>query len=137
MNQGMMLKLENLVQLHCACRQLHSLSYRKIHRTQWKPVKSSTYPMRPIQPHPQLWQTDTFISVVLSQYRLLATKEVMNKFQQLLYPCLKVQSAKKAIFEHFHYTNRNSVSDEFIVYKIVTPLYREFTLDLQDILIYM
>ncbi|XP_037751878.1 translation initiation factor IF-2, mitochondrial isoform X5 [Chelonia mydas] len=86
MNRGMMLKLENLVQLHCACRQLHSLSYRKIHRTQWKPVKSSTYPMRPIQPHPQLWQTDTFISVVLSQYRLLATKEGKRPGKQKLPP---------------------------------------------------
>ncbi|XP_077670070.1 translation initiation factor IF-2, mitochondrial isoform X3 [Eretmochelys imbricata] len=86
MNRGMMLKLENLVQLHCACRQLHSLSYRKIHRTQWKPVKSSTYPMRPIQPHPQLWQTDTFISAVLSQCRLLATKEGKRPGKQKLPP---------------------------------------------------
>nr|XP_048698313.1 translation initiation factor IF-2, mitochondrial isoform X1 [Caretta caretta]XP_048698314.1 translation initiation factor IF-2, mitochondrial isoform X1 [Caretta caretta] len=86
MNRGMMLKLENLVQLHCACRQLHSLSYRKIHRTHWKPVKSSTYPMRPIQPHPQLWQTDTFISAVLSQYRLLATKEGKRPGKQKLPP---------------------------------------------------
>ncbi|XP_043368254.1 translation initiation factor IF-2, mitochondrial isoform X3 [Dermochelys coriacea] len=86
MNRGMMLKLENLVQLHCACRQLHSLSYRKIHRTQWKPVKSSTYPMQPIQLHPQFWQTDTFISVALSQYRLLATKEGKRPGKQKLPP---------------------------------------------------
>ncbi|TFK04564.1 Exportin-6 [Platysternon megacephalum] len=86
MNRGMMLKLENLVQLHCACRQLHSLSYRKILRTQWKPVRSSTYPMRPVQLHPQLWQTDIFIGVVLSQYRLLATKEGKRPGKQKLPP---------------------------------------------------
>ncbi|XP_053878432.1 translation initiation factor IF-2, mitochondrial isoform X1 [Malaclemys terrapin pileata] len=86
MNRGMMLKLENLVHLHCACRQLHSLSYRKIHRTQWKPLWSSTYPMRPVQLHPQLWQTDTFTSVALSQYRLLATKEGKRPGKQKLPP---------------------------------------------------
>ncbi|XP_065446864.1 translation initiation factor IF-2, mitochondrial isoform X5 [Chrysemys picta bellii] len=86
MNRGMMLKLENLVHLHCACRQLHSLSYRKIHRTQWKPLRSSTYPMRPVQLHPQLWQIDTFTSVALSQYRLLATKEGKRPGKQKLPP---------------------------------------------------
>ncbi|XP_074845602.1 translation initiation factor IF-2, mitochondrial isoform X2 [Carettochelys insculpta] len=75
MNRGMMLKLENLVQLHSACRQLHSLSYRKVHRTQWKPVQSSTNPMWPVQLHARYWQAETFISVALSQCRFLATKE--------------------------------------------------------------
>nr|XP_032623949.1 translation initiation factor IF-2, mitochondrial-like [Chelonoidis abingdonii] len=92
MNRGMMLKLENLVQLRCACRQLHSLSYRKIHRTQWKPVQSSTYTMRPVQLHPQLWQTNTFFGVALSQYRLLATKEGKRPGKQKLQPIkLKIE----------------------------------------------
>uniref|UniRef100_A0A8C8RBM5 Translation initiation factor IF-2, mitochondrial n=1 Tax=Pelusios castaneus TaxID=367368 RepID=A0A8C8RBM5_9SAUR len=75
MNRWMMLKLENLVQLHCSCIQLHSLFYRKVHRTQWKPLQSSAFPLWPVQLLPQQWQTDTFVSVALSQYRLLATKK--------------------------------------------------------------
>ncbi|CAI5771344.1 translation initiation factor IF-2, mitochondrial [Podarcis lilfordi] len=70
MNWRVMLTLENLGQLHRACRQLHSLAYGKGHRTQWKPVLSSAYPMCPVQLHPLLWQPDTS-----SQFRLLTTKE--------------------------------------------------------------
>ncbi|XP_033000992.1 translation initiation factor IF-2, mitochondrial [Lacerta agilis] len=70
MNWRVMLTLENLGQLHRACRQLHSLAYGKVHRTQWKPVLSSAYPMCPVQLHPLLWQPDTS-----SQFRLLTTKE--------------------------------------------------------------
>ncbi|XP_019372230.1 PREDICTED: translation initiation factor IF-2, mitochondrial isoform X2 [Gavialis gangeticus] len=73
MNRAGVLKLENLVQLHCACRQLHSLPYREVHRAQWKPVHSSAHPTLPAQLYPQLWQTDKFGSVALLQYRLLAT----------------------------------------------------------------
>uniref|UniRef100_A0A8C4VLC8 Translation initiation factor IF-2, mitochondrial n=1 Tax=Gopherus evgoodei TaxID=1825980 RepID=A0A8C4VLC8_9SAUR len=92
MNRGMMLKLENLVQLRCAFRQLHSLSYRKIHRTQWKPVQSSTYTMRPVQLHPQPWQTNAFFGVALSQYRLLATKEGKRPGKRKLPPIkLKIE----------------------------------------------
>uniref|UniRef100_A0A7M4G077 Translation initiation factor IF-2, mitochondrial n=1 Tax=Crocodylus porosus TaxID=8502 RepID=A0A7M4G077_CROPO len=78
MNRAGVLKLENLVQLHCACRQLHSLPYRKVHRAQWKPVRSSAHPTLPAQLYPQLWQTDKFGSVALLQYRLLATNMVIN-----------------------------------------------------------
>ncbi|XP_034966844.2 translation initiation factor IF-2, mitochondrial [Zootoca vivipara] len=70
MNWRVMLMLENLGQLHRACRQLHSLAYGKVQRTQWKPVLSSAYPMCPVQLHPLLWQPDTN-----SQFRLLTTKE--------------------------------------------------------------
>nr|XP_056708618.1 translation initiation factor IF-2, mitochondrial [Euleptes europaea] len=70
MNWRVMLTLENLAYLHRACKQLHSLSYGKVHRTQWKPVLASAYPVCPVQLHPQLWQPDTN-----SQVRLLTTKE--------------------------------------------------------------
>ncbi|XP_062979877.1 translation initiation factor IF-2, mitochondrial [Elgaria multicarinata webbii] len=70
MNWRVMLTLENLAQLHRACRQLHSLAYGKVHRAQWKPVLSSAYPMCPVQLCPLLWQPDTN-----SQLRLLTTKE--------------------------------------------------------------
>uniref|UniRef100_A0A8D0H3W0 Translation initiation factor IF-2, mitochondrial n=1 Tax=Sphenodon punctatus TaxID=8508 RepID=A0A8D0H3W0_SPHPU len=71
MNRGMVLKLETLVQLQCAFKQLRSVSYR----TQWKPVQTSAFPMWPAQLYPQLWHIDSSTSVALSQYRLLATKE--------------------------------------------------------------
>ncbi|XP_039200287.1 translation initiation factor IF-2, mitochondrial isoform X1 [Crotalus tigris] len=58
--------LENLTHLYSACRQLHSLAYRK----QWKFVLSSAYPMCPIQLYPLLWHPDT-----TSQFRLFTTKE--------------------------------------------------------------
>ncbi|XP_067421266.1 translation initiation factor IF-2, mitochondrial [Emydura macquarii macquarii] len=99
MNRWMMLKLENLVQLHCSYRQLHSLFYRKIHRTRWKPVQSPAYPMWPVQLHPQLWQTDTFISVVLSQYRLLATKE-KKRSEKLKFSPKKHKEEKQTIEIH-------------------------------------
>ncbi|XP_061481725.1 translation initiation factor IF-2, mitochondrial isoform X2 [Rhineura floridana] len=70
MNWRVMLTLDNLGQLHRACRQLHSLAYWKVHWTQWKPVLSSAYPMCPVQLCPLLWQPDTN-----SQFRLLTTKE--------------------------------------------------------------
>lgn len=73
MNVGTMRTLENLAQLHRACRQLHSLAYGKVRRTQWKPVLSSACPMCPIQLHPLFWQRDP-----RSQFRLLSTKEVIN-----------------------------------------------------------
>ncbi|XP_048374376.1 translation initiation factor IF-2, mitochondrial isoform X3 [Sphaerodactylus townsendi] len=70
MNWRVMLTVENVAYLHRACKQLHSLSYGKVHRTQWKPVLSSAYPMCPVQLHPRLWQPDTS-----PQARLLTTKE--------------------------------------------------------------
>nr|XP_020664150.1 translation initiation factor IF-2, mitochondrial [Pogona vitticeps]XP_020664151.1 translation initiation factor IF-2, mitochondrial [Pogona vitticeps]XP_020664152.1 translation initiation factor IF-2, mitochondrial [Pogona vitticeps] len=70
MNVRTMRTLENLARLHRACRQLHSLAYGKVHRTQWKPVLSSACPMCPIQLHPLFWQPDA-----RSQFRLLSTTE--------------------------------------------------------------
>ncbi|XP_077189962.1 translation initiation factor IF-2, mitochondrial isoform X2 [Paroedura picta] len=69
MNWRMMLTLENMAYLYRACKQLHSLSYGKVYRTQWKPVLSSTYHVCSVQLHPQLWQPD-----INSQVRLLTTK---------------------------------------------------------------
>ncbi|NXW35907.1 IF2M factor, partial [Phaetusa simplex] len=79
MNRGLMLKFENLVQLRAACRQLCTLSYRKVNRAQWKPVQSSAHPVWSVLLHPQLWQKDKLISIALSQHRHLATKEEIKK----------------------------------------------------------
>ncbi|XP_030052310.1 translation initiation factor IF-2, mitochondrial isoform X2 [Microcaecilia unicolor] len=75
MNRGMLLKLENLVQFHGACCQLHSLCCSQAPRTQRKLLPSSTYPGGAAQLGPSHWQRDTFISAALLQYRLLATKK--------------------------------------------------------------
>ncbi|NXP45379.1 IF2M factor, partial [Heliornis fulica] len=79
MNRSLIRKFENLVQLRGACRQLGTLSYRKVYRAQWKPVQSSAHPLWSILQYPQLWQTDRLISVALSQRRHLATKEEAKK----------------------------------------------------------
>ncbi|KFV78321.1 hypothetical protein N308_02497 [Struthio camelus australis] len=84
MSRGLILKLENLVQLHCACRQLHTLSYRKVYRAQWKPVQSSAYPMWSVHLYPQFWQADKLISVASPRYRHLATKEEKKKNRKKL-----------------------------------------------------
>uniref|UniRef100_A0A803T1Y3 Translation initiation factor IF-2, mitochondrial n=1 Tax=Anolis carolinensis TaxID=28377 RepID=A0A803T1Y3_ANOCA len=65
-----MLTLENLAQLHRACRQLHSLAYGKVHRRQWRPVLPPARPLCPVQLHPPLWQPDT-----APPFRLFTTKE--------------------------------------------------------------
>lgn len=72
----MILKLENLVQLRGACRQLWTLSYRKVSRAQWKPVQSSAHPVGSVLLYPHFWQEDKSISIALSQRRHLATKEL-------------------------------------------------------------
>ncbi|NXS36588.1 IF2M factor, partial [Pomatostomus ruficeps] len=79
MNQGLLLRFENLVQLRGACRQLRALSSRKVCGAQWKPVQSSAHPMRSLHLHPQLWPKDRLISAALSQCRHLATKEETKK----------------------------------------------------------
>ncbi|NWH63375.1 IF2M factor, partial [Geococcyx californianus] len=78
MNRGLILKFENLVQLHGACRQLRTLSYREVNGAQWKPVQSSAHPVWSVL-YPQFWQKDKFISIALSQHRHLATKEDTKK----------------------------------------------------------
>lgn len=81
MNRGLILQFENLVQLRVACRQLRTLSYRKVYRAQWKPVQSSAHPVWSVLLYPRFWQKDKLISVALLQCRHLATKEVINKIQ--------------------------------------------------------
>ncbi|XP_053101996.1 translation initiation factor IF-2, mitochondrial isoform X2 [Hemicordylus capensis] len=80
-SRRVMRTLENLARLHHTCRQLCSLAYRKAHKTQWKPVLSSAYPMCPVQLHPLLWQQDTS-----SQCRLLTTKERKKSGKEKLRP---------------------------------------------------
>ncbi|NXI48954.1 IF2M factor, partial [Chloroceryle aenea] len=84
MNRGLILKFENLVQLRGACRQLHTLSYRKASRAQWKPVQSSAHPVWSLLMYPQFWQKDKLISVALLQRRHLTTKEETKKKKKKL-----------------------------------------------------
>ncbi|NWX10724.1 IF2M factor, partial [Caloenas nicobarica] len=79
MNRGLILKFENLVQLRGACRQLRTVSHRKVPKAQWKPVQSSAHPVCSVLLYPQLWQKDKLISIALSQCRHLATKEETKK----------------------------------------------------------
>ncbi|XP_074944232.1 translation initiation factor IF-2, mitochondrial isoform X2 [Phalacrocorax aristotelis] len=83
MNRGLILKFENLVQLRGACRQLRTLSYRKVHRAQWKPVQSSAHPVWSVLLYPQFWQKDKLISIALLQRRHLATKEETKKKKKM------------------------------------------------------
>ncbi|NXR23358.1 IF2M factor, partial [Cinclus mexicanus] len=75
MNQGLLLRFENVMQLRGACLQLRALSSRKVCGAQWKPVQLSAYPMGSLLLHPQLWPKHRLISAALSQCRHLATKE--------------------------------------------------------------
>ncbi|NXJ93335.1 IF2M factor, partial [Corythaixoides concolor] len=79
MNRGLILKFENLVQLRGACRQLRTLSDRKVNRAQWKPVQSSAHPAWSALLYPQFWQKDKLIHIALLQHRHLATKEETKK----------------------------------------------------------
>ncbi|KAM4694091.1 translation initiation factor IF-2, mitochondrial isoform 1-T2 [Discoglossus pictus] len=69
MNRNVLLQLERLVQYHNTCRQLHTLCLTNATRTQWRSLHCSS-----LSVCPQLWQTDSFIKVALSQYRYLSTK---------------------------------------------------------------
>ncbi|NWJ10565.1 IF2M factor, partial [Crypturellus undulatus] len=84
MNWSLRLKFENLVQLHCACRQLRALSYRRVCRAQWKPVQLSVCLVRSVHPYPQFWQRDKLISAAFPHYRHLATKEEKKKTRKKL-----------------------------------------------------
>ncbi|NXU37069.1 IF2M factor, partial [Drymodes brunneopygia] len=82
MNRGLLLRFENLLQLHGACQQLRALSSRKVCGAQWKPVQLSAHPTVSLLLHPQLWPKDRLISAALSQCRHLATKEETKKKQK-------------------------------------------------------
>ncbi|RLW07236.1 hypothetical protein DV515_00004257 [Chloebia gouldiae] len=79
MNRGLLLRFENLVQLHGSCQQLRALSSRKACGAQWKAMKLSTHPVGSLLLHPQLWPKHRLISAALSQCRHLATKEETKK----------------------------------------------------------
>ncbi|XP_030124594.4 translation initiation factor IF-2, mitochondrial isoform X2 [Taeniopygia guttata] len=78
MNRGLLLRFENLVQLHGTC-QLRALSSRKVCGAQWKPMELSAHPMGSLLLHPQLWPKHRLISAALLQCRHLATKEETKK----------------------------------------------------------
>ncbi|XP_008577063.1 PREDICTED: translation initiation factor IF-2, mitochondrial [Galeopterus variegatus] len=73
MNQKL-LKLDNLLQFHTICRQLHSLGQRRM-LAQWSHGFSSAYLMWTPQLKARPWQTDILLGAALSQYRLLVTKK--------------------------------------------------------------
>ncbi|XP_027509560.1 translation initiation factor IF-2, mitochondrial [Corapipo altera] len=79
MNRGLVLRLESLVQLRGACRQLRAQSYRKVWGAQWKPVQASAHPLCSVLLRPQLCQKHRIISAALAQRRHLATKEETKK----------------------------------------------------------
>lgn len=81
MNQGLLLRFENLVQLRGACWQLRALSSREVCGAQWKPVQLSAHPVGFLHLHPQLWPKHRLISATLPQCRHLATKEVIKDIQ--------------------------------------------------------
>ncbi|NXU60893.1 IF2M factor, partial [Horornis vulcanius] len=74
MNQGLLLRFENLIQLRGACQQLRALSSREACGAQWKPVQLSAHPIGSLLLHPQLWPKHRLTSAAFSQCRHLATK---------------------------------------------------------------
>ncbi|NXC38471.1 IF2M factor, partial [Penelope pileata] len=84
MNQGLILKLENLIRFRGACRQLRALSYRKAGRAQWQPAQPSACPLPSVRPHPQCWQKHRFTGAALSPCRHLATREEKKKDRKKL-----------------------------------------------------
>ncbi|NXR36795.1 IF2M factor, partial [Zosterops hypoxanthus] len=81
MNRGLLLRFENLLQLHGTCWQLRVLSSREVSGAQWKPVQLSARPVGSLLLHPQakLWPKHTLINAALPQCRHLATKEETKK----------------------------------------------------------
>ncbi|OXB63042.1 hypothetical protein ASZ78_014809 [Callipepla squamata] len=84
MNRRLMLKFENLIHFHGACRQLHTLSCRRICRAQWKPAQTSTCPTRSVHPYPQCWQKDKLFRIASSPCRYLSAKEEKKKGRRKL-----------------------------------------------------
>ncbi|XP_065595533.1 translation initiation factor IF-2, mitochondrial [Cyrtonyx montezumae] len=84
MNRRLILKFENLIHFHGACRQLHTLSCRRVCRAQWKPVQTSTCPTRSVHPYPQCWQKDKLFRVASSPCRYLSAKEEKKKGRRKL-----------------------------------------------------
>ncbi|XP_052054460.1 translation initiation factor IF-2, mitochondrial isoform X2 [Apodemus sylvaticus] len=69
-----LLKLENLLQFHAICRQLHSLSQRRP-LAWWRPGFAPASPVWTDQLGAQPWQTHTLIAAALHQHRHLVTKK--------------------------------------------------------------
>nr|XP_051698836.1 translation initiation factor IF-2, mitochondrial isoform X3 [Oryctolagus cuniculus] len=82
MNQKL-LKLENLLQLHCICRQLHILGQKRP-LSQWRHGFSSAYLVGTAQPYAWPRQRDLLIRTALSQYRLLVTKKEKRPWKSQL-----------------------------------------------------
>ncbi|NWH83655.1 IF2M factor, partial [Aegithalos caudatus] len=83
MNRGLLLRFENLVQLHGTCRQLCALPSREVYGAQWKPMQLSVHPVGSLLLHPQLWPKHRLTSAALSQSRYLATKEGTKKRKKI------------------------------------------------------
>ncbi|KAM4770707.1 translation initiation factor IF-2, mitochondrial isoform 1-T3 [Rhinophrynus dorsalis] len=94
MNRNVLLKLEHLVWFHNTCRKLHALCLTKAPRTQWRQCPSRCVCATRLCP--QSWQTDTFISTALSQYRFLATKEGKSPKKHKLSP-IKPKQEKQEV----------------------------------------
>ncbi|XP_062065440.1 translation initiation factor IF-2, mitochondrial isoform X2 [Lepus europaeus] len=82
MNQKL-LKLENLLQLHCICRQLHILGQNRP-LSQWRHGFSSAYLVGTAQPYAWPRRRDLLIRTALSQYRLLVTKKEKRPWKSQL-----------------------------------------------------
>ncbi|XP_053568167.1 translation initiation factor IF-2, mitochondrial [Bombina bombina] len=96
MNRNALLQLERLVQIHNICRHLHTLCLPNSARIQWKPLHCCPQSVCPAKYHTQLWQTDTFIRVALSQYRFLSTKEIQSTKKNKLSP-IKPKKEKQEV----------------------------------------
>ncbi|XP_004914796.1 translation initiation factor IF-2, mitochondrial isoform X1 [Xenopus tropicalis] len=74
MNRNVFMQLEQMVRLHNTCRKLHALCHTNA-RIKWRLVQCPPLAVCVAHLCPPSWQTDTFISVALSQYRCLSSKE--------------------------------------------------------------
>lgn len=76
MNQKL-LKLEKLLRFHTICRQLHSLSQRRL-LAWWKHGSAPASPVWADWLCARPWPTDVLTGSALHQHRLLVTKKVVE-----------------------------------------------------------
>ncbi|XP_028747361.1 translation initiation factor IF-2, mitochondrial isoform X1 [Peromyscus leucopus] len=84
MNQKL-LKLENLLRFHTICRQLHSLSQRRL-LAWWKHGFPPVYPVWTEQLCARPWQTDMLAGAAFHQHRLFVTKKEKRPSRSQLSP---------------------------------------------------
>ncbi|KAM3929981.1 translation initiation factor IF-2, mitochondrial isoform 2-T2 [Leptodactylus fuscus] len=93
MNRNIFQRIEQIVQIHNVCRQLHNLCLRHQSTRQWRPVPSSSQSLAAIHHCPQ---TSCFLKVTTQQCRFLSAKKENVQKKEKLQP-IKVKEQKKLV----------------------------------------